>query len=369
MITLDKDKLRTTGLLAIFLFSGTQMVSCRAEVPTENTDAIMVSVEQHENLPVECTEFQKLIDKTYDFSPSKLTEAQQAAKSAEMDVVWERVKGDQKRLLPCLMAALRAPNANKFFLFDGSTLMTSLDKSEDAKKLLIQSYARADLADIVLQNWIAPILRFGLEGLDTSLAGDAWLRGKDPYYYLPQHGTLKINKPIGSLAIFGSMDERFATPALAAIANQRDHPGREIAIDLLFKQVTVEAAEALAKLDTSTLSASIKNKIDQFLAKPTLIQPRTGTPKTTRDQFIKAFQDLADDKSETFMDLTMEVEDGEKDAIVVLQPQDVQLVRRARRFFASTGTPHAPEWYQSFTDILMYMVWKPEVEKRKTKQE
>jgi len=313
---------------------------------------------------IDCAEFQKLVDKTYDFRPSKLTDAQRTAKSAEMDIVWEKVKND-RRLIPCLVAALKAKNANQFFLFDGSTLLLSLDQSDDTKKLLIESYAKADLSDIMLQNWIAYPLRFGLDGLDTSAAGDAWLRAKDPFYYLPQHGTLRIEKPIGALAIFGSMDEKFATPALIAIVNQQDHPGRDIAAHLLVQQVTVESTAALRKLDQSGLASATKAEIVKYLDHPTFIEPRVGQPKVTREKFISAFEKLAQGDSEEFITLTVEVSDGERDAVAVLRPEDIPLVRKARRFFASTGTPHAPEWYKSFTDILMYLVRKPQTEGQK----
>src|SRR6185503_1105730 len=81
----------------------------------------------------DCKEFQNLIEKTYTFKPTKLTADQQTAKSAEMDVVWEKVKAD-KKLLPCLTAALESPTANAFFRFDGSTLLYSLDKSDETKR-------------------------------------------------------------------------------------------------------------------------------------------------------------------------------------------------------------------------------------------
>jgi len=338
-------------------------VAC-ASGSSVSTEIPVVASSEEFAVSSECVDFQKLVDQTYNFSPRKLSEAQQTAKSAEMDLVWEKVKADQS-LLTCLIASLRNPNANKFFLFDGSTLLYGIDQSESTKQLVLQSYAKTDLGDIALQNWIAYPLRFGLEGLDTSATGDAWLRAENPFYYLPQHGTLKIDKRIGALAIYGSMDERFATPALAAIANQKDHPGRDLSVGLLMLQATPEAAVALEKLDLTGLSLATKSQINKFLTAPTFIKPRTGAPKVTREQYLSAFQELAEGKSQEFMKLVSEVSDGEKDAVAVLRDEDIPLVRKARRFFASTGSPHAPEWYQSFTDILMYMVRKPQVDKRR----
>ena len=317
-------------------------------------------------VPAECVEFQKFVDATYNFKPSKLTAEQQTAKSAEMDAIWNKVKADQKKLVPCLIAALESPNANNFFRFDGSTLLFSLDQSEPTKKLVIRSYAQTDLEDVMLQYWIRPLLRFGLEGLDTSDAGHAWLAAKDPGYYLPQHGTLKVNRTVGALAIYGSMDEKFATPALLRVASSKDHPARELAASLLLKQVTPEAFAALAKMDSAGLTESTRVSIKKTLEKPSFIEKRVGEPKISRTEYVKAFQELSEGRSQTFMELVDRVPDGEKDAVAVLLSEDIPLVRKARRFFASTGTPHIPEWYQSFTDILMVMVWKPEFAKKLT---
>jgi hypothetical protein len=58
-----------------------------------------------------------------------------------------------------------------------------------------------------------------------------------------------------------------------------------------------------------------------------------------------------------------EVPDGEKDAVAVLKPEDVPLVRKVRRALIATADPHALEYYKVFTDILMTLVWRPELVK------
>jgi hypothetical protein len=309
-------------------------------------------------VPPECREFQELVDRTYNFKPSKLSDAERSAKSAEMDKVWERSKSDPFGSLPCLKAALEKPNANSFFLFDGSTLLVTLDASAESKKLLIQSYAKSDLTDIVLSNWISPILKYGLEGMDTSAAGEAWLRASDPKYYLPQHGPLAVDKKIGALAIYGSMDERFATPSLVKMAASSDSMVREIAANLLLDQLTSESNKYAKTLDTTGLSPKTVERIKNIDEKPRKIVGRDGKPRVTREEYLQAFEKMAAGDARSFIDLTVRVPDGEKDAVVVLTREDVPLIRKARRFMASTGTPHTPEWYTSFTEILQAITWE-----------
>lgn len=313
-----------------------------------------------------CEDFNKLLDKTYNFKPSKLTSEQIDAKSNELDVVWNQVKTN-RNLIPCLLEATKVRKDDKFFRFNASNLLISISDTEDGRKFLLEAYGEVDLADINLRFWIPYIVTYGVQGLDTSAAGDNWMRFPDPKYYLPQHGTRAVNKSAGAVIIYGSMDEKFATPALAKIANDKVHPGREMAVDLLMQQVTSESIKALIELDQTGISESLRNKIKIFLSAPSLKEKRQGEPKTTREEYLNALNGLVSGKPIPFMELAAKVTDGERDAIAVLKAEDVPLVRKSRRFWASTGTPHAPEWYQAFTDILMAMVWKTELEKAKGK--
>jgi hypothetical protein len=305
-----------------------------------------------------CDELKKLIDKTYNFKPSKLTEVEKTAKSAEMDLVWNKVKANQKELLPCLREAMDARTDDGFFRFDASNLLIQLDQSNDAKNRLITSYAAVDLADVNLIYWMPYIAVLGYEGFDTSQAGENWLRHPSAAYYSPRHGALQVTKEMGALFIYGSMDESTATPALVKIAGTENHPGREIAVELLLKQATPESYKALGNLNLKSLSETARRKISD---EPKFIAPREGAPKTSREQYLVAFQQLVDGKPQTFLKLATEITDGEKDVVAVMKKEDVPLIRKARRFFAATANPHSGEWYQAFTNILRTIVRKSEL--------
>lgn len=303
-----------------------------------------------------CASLQKLIDRTYNFKPSKLTSEEQTAKSVEMDVVWNKVKSDKENLLPCLKMAMEKTDANNFFIFNASNLIISLDQSDESKKTLIRSYGKVDLEDVNLAYWLPYIAVLGFEGFDTTEAGENWLRSSIDGYYLPQHGTKKLTKDIGSLIIYGSMDEKIATPALAKIAFDEKHPGRLSAIYLLFQQATPDASKVLENLKSKNLSADLKTIIAETIESPRVIKTREGEPKTSREQYLEALQELVNGKPQKFMKITIEVADGEKDVVAVMKQEDIPLIRKARRFFAATANPHSAEWYQSFTDILTTLI-------------
>ena len=95
-----------------------------------------------------------------------------------------------------------------------------------------------------------------------------------------------------------------------------------------------------------------------MLKNPELFRPR-AKPKTSREEFLTAFQGIVSGNWAKFFELVSEVPDGEKDAVAVLKPEDIPLVRKVRRLVIANANPHAIELYDGFTGILMTMIWKP----------
>ncbi|MDQ4121514.1 MAG: hypothetical protein M3209_08720 [Acidobacteriota bacterium] len=307
-----------------------------------------------------CAGFQMQIKETYNFKPSKLSGAERDAKSAAMDKVWNIVKTKSKELLPCLRAALANPKADQWFLFDGSNLLVELDPSPESKAVQIRNYMLVDLDDVNLQVWVETLAQRGTEGFDVSEAGNRWLTYPKAKYFLPRHGAYEVKTFQGALFIYGSMDEFKATPALLKIVNQANHPGREDALWILLSQATPESLRALKQIDASAFSEKAQKSLRTFLNGPEFVTPR-AKPKTSREEFLRAFQDIVSGNWDKFSQLVSQVPDGEKDVVAVLKPEDAPLVRKVRRLIIANANPHAIEFYHSFTSILMTMMWKPDL--------
>lgn len=265
----------------------------------------------------QCGAFQRLIKETYNFKPAGLKEAERTAKSNAMDRVWEAVKMDRDALLPCLRAAIADQNADRFFLFDGSELLLSLDPSPESKLSLIRSYALVDLGDVDLRMWVGRLALLGAEGFDVSDAADKWLRFPNAFYYLPEHGAYKVTVDNGALFLYGSMDEARATPALVKIVSDKSHPGREIALWALMSQATPESLQALKQINAREFSGKAQKSLNALLTRPQLLQAR-AKPKTTRQDFVMAFEKLLQGDGDPFRELVSQVPDGERDVIAVL---------------------------------------------------
>jgi hypothetical protein len=288
-----------------------------------------------------CDSFHNLIRTTYDFKPSKLPPPELDRKSAEMDNIWDLVAANAK-LVPCLRKALAERNADPWFLFDSSMLLVRLDPSPESWKIQVRGLIAVDLDDVNLGTWVAAVAARAIDGLDVSEAGAHWLSYDGAQYPVPEPG-MSVDAAMGALFIYGSIDETIATPALRKVVQDGSHPRRDVALAILKKQATAESFEVLKQINA--------------LEKPDLIPPRSQ-PKTTRDQLVEAFASATSGDWAPLQDLMDKVPDVEKDVVAVLKPEDISLLRQVRRHIVATTNPHAADYYDSFTQMLMTLVWK-----------
>jgi hypothetical protein len=158
-----------------------------------------------------------LIKATYNFKPSKLTEAQQKEKSAAMDKVWNLVEAHPAEMVPCLIAEMDEPGADSWFLFDAGGLLAKLDYSAQGNRLILRGCEVVDLDDVTLQEWVRRLTTLALRDVDISGAADRWMRYPHASYFLPQH-AFTVKRPEGAFFLYGSMDEAL----VAAVRLRKD---------------------------------------------------------------------------------------------------------------------------------------------------
>ncbi len=307
-----------------------------------------------------CVEFAQLIKSTYGFKPSKLSKEEQASKSKEMDKVWNAFKAKPKDLAACLEAAIADPKADAFLRFDASNMLMTFAPSDKAKLTQVQAFATVELEDVDPELWVGTIALRGAEGLDTSVAVENWLKVDKARakYYLVVHGGFEVPWDLAVFFLYGSMDEKFATPSLLKILAQKDHPARDQAIPLLFFQATRESAKALKELNQNSLSAEERTMLGKLLNSPALA-PR-AKPKVTREECVAALQDLGNGKRERFEALIAKEQDCEADMVAVLKPEDMPVLRQARRRNISRANQHVIENHTSFTKVIQGLLARPD---------
>ena len=306
-----------------------------------------------------CDTFQRTIRNTYNFNPARMNDAEMKAASAKLDVLWNQVKQSRAGLVPCLREALKADTSGGFFAIDGSMLLVDQDPSRASKALQVRKFIEANLDGTDLEYWVSTMARRGVEGFDTSAAGAKWLSYPKAKYNLSLHGGFPVNSFIGAVFIFGSMDEDLATPVLLRIANQLGHPHRDDALAILMSQATPDSLRALKQVNPAGFPAGTSQSIRELLERPNLLKPRAH-PKLTREEQLTAFQGIVDGDYSAFREMVMKAPDGEVDAVATLLPEDIPLVRSARRASISRCNQHALADYASFTKILWALTWKPQ---------
>jgi hypothetical protein len=331
----------------------------RLDLHTNSSANVSVAEPNEAIAPGQCGSFQQTIRNTYNFKPALLSDAQRTAKSEKLDGFWASVRQSRATLLPCLRQALENDKSGGFFVIDGSMLLVDADPSRASKALQVRKFIEADLDGTDLEYWVHTMARRGVEGFDTSEAGAKWLSYPKAKYTLSRHGDVPVGSFIGAVFIFGSMDEELATPVLLRIANQVGHPNRQDALVILMSQATPASFRALKEVNTAGLSADERQAIRETVDNPKLLQPR-ARPILTRAENLRAFQGIVDGDYSAFRAMVMKARDGEVDAVATLHPEDIPLLRRARRASISRCNQHAVSDYASFTAILMALTWKPQ---------
>ena len=309
--------------------------------------------------PGQCDAFQQEIVNTYNFNPAGMNQGQVEVQSKKLDTFWNKVRQSRATLVPCLRKALNEERSDSFFNIDGSMLLVDVDPSRASKALQVRKFISANLDGTDLEYWVKTMSRRGVEGFDTSEAGAKWLAYPKAKYNDSIHGGFPVGSFIGAVFIFGSMDEDLATPVLLRIANQLNHPHRDDALAILMSQATPAAMTALRQVNTAGFPKGTGESIRDLLEHPDLLKPR-ATPKLTREEQLIAFQGIVDGNYGPFREMVMKAPDGEVDAVATLLPEDIPLLRRARRASISRCNQHAVSDYGSFTKILWAMVWKAE---------
>ncbi len=139
-------------------------------------------------------DFQNHIDKIYSFYPSTLTDKQRGLKSKELDVFWNLVMSDKSKYLPLLRKELQDYENNKFFLFDGASLLFRATKAKGDLQICADAIAHTRLEDIQGTSYFYFTMELGKNGINTYKAIENILDYPDFSAFIPQHAlTLKQN--------------------------------------------------------------------------------------------------------------------------------------------------------------------------------
>lgn len=168
-------------------------------------------------------------EKIYGFEPPQLSSDERQAKSQEMDEFWQTAKSLGPDAVPCLQGMLESDKRDPFFLFDGSSLLLSIDASPASLTTISAAVASTDLKEVDSAGYIRLLLDLSHRGVDIGQLAAKYLAYPMVDTSLPQHGGMKLTRIDGALLLYGSMDPGAAAKYLEPLARGADAPARPAA--------------------------------------------------------------------------------------------------------------------------------------------
>jgi hypothetical protein len=126
----------------------------------------------------------------YDFHPSKISDAERKAKSKEMDLFWDEMKGTPNQTLPLLRKELLDQSDPSFFFTDGSELLLSLSQTREDKELAAATLPHVDLVDTQSAAYFNDVHRLATEDIDVTAAALHILDNPAFRVSVPQHAMI-----------------------------------------------------------------------------------------------------------------------------------------------------------------------------------
>src|ERR1700735_5628252 len=176
-----------------------------------------------------CEELKARQEKTYGFEPPQLSSDERQAKSREMDEFWKAAQSLGQTAVPCLQGMLESDKRDPFFLFDGSSLLLSIDASPESLTTISAAVASTDLKEVDSAGYIRLLLELSHRGVDIGPLAAKYMAYPLVDTSLPQHGGMKLTRIDGALLLYGSMDPVVAEKYLEPIARGTDSKARPAA--------------------------------------------------------------------------------------------------------------------------------------------
>lgn len=182
---------------------------------------------------------------TYGFEPTRLTQAERTAKSQLMDQFWDAATALGPDAIPCVQGMLAANKQDPFFLYDGSALLFRLDKSPASLSAISAALAGTDLKDIQTADYLAFLIKLAHLDVDIGPLAAKYMAYPSVVTYLPNHGTMKLDRVDAAMLLYGSMNPEVAEKYLEPIATGSDLNARPAAVFALALNFTEASFRAL----------------------------------------------------------------------------------------------------------------------------
>jgi hypothetical protein len=181
--------------------------------------------------------------RVYGFQPLSLSDPQREAKQTELQQFWLDAKAFGPAAVPCLQTMLANDKQDPFFLFDGASLLFSLDKSPATLSAVSTALLGTDLKEIRAADYIGFLLRLSRRDVDIGPLAEKYMKSPLP---APAGQTAgEQDRVSAALLLYGSMKPEIAEKYLELLAQQSDLDSRPAAVFALALTMTEASFRAI----------------------------------------------------------------------------------------------------------------------------
>jgi hypothetical protein len=306
-----------------------------------------------------CAKLQAAKTATYGFAPSRLSDAERKVKAKQMDQFWETTRTLGLSAIPCLQQMLGSDRNDPFFLFDGSSLLLSLDSSPVSLKVISTAVAGTDLKDVDPAGYIRLLLQLSRRDVDIGPLAEKYMKYPSVDTYLPEHGAMKLTRIDGALLLYGSMAPDLSEKYLETLAKQSNSETREAAVFALALNMTEASFRAFhAGISLNGVSSDNRKAIVSILRyEPPGSGPR---PPLSREQVLKRVDSVIrgdfDHVDESNPPYVAGDDAFETSAVVQLKPADLPLAYEARRKSIRGVSDESLDEYVSWSHTILGII-------------
>jgi len=191
-----------------------------------------------------CADLRAAKQETYGFRPSQMSAQGRRSAGANMDRFWGLVKSEGAQGVSCLRDMLLAEQKDGFFVFDGSVLLISLDKSQPSLDAVSKALPLADMKEIDPPGYIRLLLQLSRMNVDIGPLAEKYLTYPKVEAFVPEH-SMRLDRLDGCVLLYGSMEPARADKYLTAALEAKQPYVRATAAQLLAMSLTKDALRAL----------------------------------------------------------------------------------------------------------------------------
>jgi hypothetical protein len=295
--------------------------------------------------------FTKMISEIYNFYPSEVSKEIKDKKSKEMDKLWVLVESDKNLYLPLLRKELQKPNQNKFFYYDGSSLLLKNSESKEDMLITIQAINKAPLIDVINYDYFRMVHWIGTRDINIFPAIENMLSYPQFKIFIPEH-VLTLGQDYSTLYCFLVLDDSFYLDQLIQrLKIEKDPTTIKTIIISLAYTVTEKGQKAINDFINSNNDIEINKYAKNFSkleTKEELPKKEIKSERKYINQFLEAYT------SREFKQKEFDVKGYSKDLLYIVKKEDYTKIKEFRKKQARRVSDEALGEIEYLTLLMQY---------------